>query len=233
MNFAAANPGSWRSVAAYAAAPVFLAIITDRVISVIRRHVLPGDTESAWAWLGHATIHAARLTALVALYLLRTILAPKETATGLRRMVLDAAPVPGPPSASAATANGTDEREDHDGQADDDDRDRGDGARRRVRHQEAGVPVPLPGPPAVRDPGGRRPGRRRARTPGRAAGRHRPDLHRRRAQTHRNHRREATSRSPHPRQASDGPGTWPWPPSSPASPCSPAARCSPASRSGG
>ena len=59
-------------------------------------------------------------------------------------------------------------------------------ARHRVRHQEAGVPVPLPGPPAVRDPGGRRPGRRRARTPGRPAGRHRPDLHRRRAQAHRN-----------------------------------------------
>src|SRR6516162_720025 len=90
MNLAAADPASWRSVLAYTAAPVFLAIITDRVISVIRRHVLPGDTESAWAWLGRATIGAARLTALIALYLLRTVLAPKETATGLRRMVLDA-----------------------------------------------------------------------------------------------------------------------------------------------
>lgn len=118
MNFAAANPGSWRSVTAYTAAPVFLAIITDRVISVIRRHVLPGDTESAWAWLGHATIRAARLTALIALYLLRTILAPKETATGLRRMVLAAAPVPGTTEPSAV--NGTGEPEDHDGQADDD-----------------------------------------------------------------------------------------------------------------
>ena len=89
MNFAAADPGSWRSVAAYTAAPVFLAIITDRVISVIRRHVLPGDTESAWAWLGRATIGAARLTALIALYLLRTVLAPKETGDEARR-------VPGP-----------------------------------------------------------------------------------------------------------------------------------------
>ena len=104
MNFAAANPGSWRSVAAYTAAPVFLAIITDRVISVIRRHVLPGDTESAWAWLGHATVHAARLAVLVALYLLRTLLAPKETAKGLRRMVLDAAPVPEATNAAAAPA---------------------------------------------------------------------------------------------------------------------------------
>ena len=128
MNFAAANSGSWRSVTAYTAAPVFLAIITDRVISVIRRHVLPGDTESAWAWLGHATIHTARLTALIALYLLRIVLAPKETATGLRRMVLNAAPVPGPTRASATTAaNRTDEPEDHDDQADDEPGNRDDG----------------------------------------------------------------------------------------------------------
>jgi hypothetical protein len=104
MNFAAADPGSWRSVAAYTAAPVFLAIITDRVISVIRRHVLPADTESAWASLGHATIGAARLTALIALYTLRTALAPRETATGLRRMVLDAAPVPGALQVTAAAS---------------------------------------------------------------------------------------------------------------------------------
>jgi hypothetical protein len=123
MNFAAANPGSWRSVAAYTAAPVFLAIITDRVISVIRRHVLPADTESAWAWLGHAMIGAARLTALIALYTLRTALAPKETATGLRRMVLDAAPVPGAIQVTAAPAvGGSDAPGDHDGQADEDSR---------------------------------------------------------------------------------------------------------------
>jgi hypothetical protein len=121
MNFAAANPGSWRSVAAYTAAPVFLAIITDRVISVIRRHVLPGDTESAWAWLGHATVHAARLAVLVALYLLRTLLAPKETAKGLRRMVFDAAPVPEATKPAAAPAIARPgEPEDQDGQADED-----------------------------------------------------------------------------------------------------------------
>jgi hypothetical protein len=121
MNFAAANPASWRSVAAYTAAPVFLAIITDRVISVIRRHVLPGDTESAWAWLGHATVHAARLAVLVALYLLRTLLAPKETAKGLRRMVLDAAPVPETTNAAAAPAIARPgELEDQHDQADED-----------------------------------------------------------------------------------------------------------------
>jgi hypothetical protein len=115
MNLAAANPGSWRSVVAYTAAPVFLAIITDRVISVIRRHVLPGDTESAWGWLGRVTIRATRLTAVVALYTLRTVLAPKETAAGLRRMVLDAAPVPRMIQGTADPAiQGSDEPEDQD-----------------------------------------------------------------------------------------------------------------------
>jgi hypothetical protein len=94
MNFAAANPGSWRSVAVYVAAPVFAAIVTDRVISVIRRHVLPLDSESAWAPLGHAVMVTARLAGFVALYLLRAMLAPSETAKGVRRMVLDAAPIP-------------------------------------------------------------------------------------------------------------------------------------------
>jgi hypothetical protein len=112
MNFAAANPGSWRSVLAYTAAPVFLAIITDRVISVIRRHVLPGDTESAWAWLGRATIRTARLAVLAALYALRMVLAPKDTATGLRRMVLAAAPVPGMTEATAVPAIGAPDEDD-------------------------------------------------------------------------------------------------------------------------
>ena len=127
MNFAAADPTSWRSVLAYTGAPVFLAIITDRVISVIRRHILPGDTESAWAWLGRATIGAARLSALVALYALRTVLAPAETAQGLRRMVLDAAPVPGGiQTTPTSTVSGPDEHDD-DGQAGQDDQ-RGDEA---------------------------------------------------------------------------------------------------------
>ena len=95
MNFAAANAASWRSVVAYTAAPIFLAIITDRVISVIRRHVLPFDTESAWAWLGLFTVRCLRLSGVVVLYSLRVVLAPKSTLSGLRRMVLNAAPVPG------------------------------------------------------------------------------------------------------------------------------------------
>ena len=95
MNLAAADPASWRSIAAYAAAPVFLAVITDRVIAVIRQHVLPLDAESAWAPVGRAAVAVLRLGAVVALYLLRTVLAPSGTLRGLRQMVLDATPVPG------------------------------------------------------------------------------------------------------------------------------------------
>jgi hypothetical protein len=95
MNLAAADPASWRSVAAYVSAPVFLAVITDRVIAVIRQHVLPLDTESAWAPLGRAAVIMPRLAGVVAVYLLRAMLAPSSTLRGLRQMVLDAAPVPG------------------------------------------------------------------------------------------------------------------------------------------
>ena len=122
MNVSAADTASPRSVAAYAVAPIALAVVVDRVVAVIRRHVLGDDEASAWTWLGHVTTSAARLAALVALYLLRTILAPAETARGLRRIVLDAAPLPGPPPATAvAAAGGPDEREDQDGQAGEDD----------------------------------------------------------------------------------------------------------------
>jgi hypothetical protein len=95
MNLAAADPASWRSLAAYVSAPVFLAVITDRVIAVIRQHVLPLDAESAWAPLGRAAVIMLRLAGVVAVYLLRTMLAPSGTLRGLRQMVLDAAPVPG------------------------------------------------------------------------------------------------------------------------------------------
>jgi hypothetical protein len=94
MNYLAADAASARSVVAYTAAPVFLAVVTDRVISVIRRHVLPGDSESAWRSLGRFLVACARLAGIVALYSLRAVLAPRETTGGLRRMVLAAAPVP-------------------------------------------------------------------------------------------------------------------------------------------
>ena len=44
------------------------------------------------------TAAAARALGLVLLYLLRLVLAPRSTAAGLRRLVLDAAPVPGAPA---------------------------------------------------------------------------------------------------------------------------------------
>jgi len=101
MNYAAADAASWRSVVAYVAAPVFLAVIVDRVISVIRRHVLPVDAGSAWVPLGRALRAAAARAGVVLLYSLRFALAPGSTASGLRRRVLVATPLPeaagGPP----------------------------------------------------------------------------------------------------------------------------------------
>ena len=83
MNYAAADDGSPRSVAAYCMPPVFLAVVVDRVVAVVRRHVLGDDERSAWAALG-----------LAVLYALRCVLAPPSTAGGLRRWVLAATPLP-------------------------------------------------------------------------------------------------------------------------------------------
>jgi Protein of unknown function (DUF2637) len=95
MNASAADTASPRSVVAYTVAPVALAVVVDRVVAVIRRHVLGDDEASAWTALGRAVIAAVRLAGLVLLYSLRFALAAPETAKGLRRMVLDAAPLPG------------------------------------------------------------------------------------------------------------------------------------------
>jgi len=95
MNVSAADTASPRSVVAYAVAPVALAVVVDRVVAVIRRHVLADGEASAWTSLGRAVVAAGRLAGLVLLYSLRTVLAPRETSAGLRRMVLDAAPLPG------------------------------------------------------------------------------------------------------------------------------------------
>jgi Protein of unknown function (DUF2637) len=95
MNYLAADDASPRSVIVFTAAPVFAAIITDRVVSVVRRHALGIGEESAWRGLGRAVAGLVRVTGLLALYWLRFALAPKQTASGVRRMVLDAAPLPG------------------------------------------------------------------------------------------------------------------------------------------
>jgi len=70
-------------------------------VAVIRRHDLADAEPSAWAAAGRATAAAARIAGLVVLYLLRFVLAAPDTARGLRRMVLDAAPLPSLPRAPA------------------------------------------------------------------------------------------------------------------------------------
>ena len=98
MNASAADTASPRSVVAYTVAPVALAVVVDRVVAVIRRHVLGDEEASAWTALGCAVAATARLAGVVLLYSLRTVLAPRETSAGLRRMVLTAAPLPGLPA---------------------------------------------------------------------------------------------------------------------------------------
>jgi hypothetical protein len=93
MNVSAADLASPRSVTAYAVAPITLAVAVDRVVAVIRRHVLADRESSAWATLGRAAI-AAGITGLVLPYCLRFALAAPQTARGLRRIVLEATPLP-------------------------------------------------------------------------------------------------------------------------------------------
>jgi hypothetical protein len=101
MNISAADVASPRSVAAYAVAPIALAAAVDRVVAVIRRHVLADREPSAWITLGRAAAATARMAGLVLLYCLRFAMAAPETARGLRRMVLDAAPLPAHPGVPA------------------------------------------------------------------------------------------------------------------------------------
>jgi Protein of unknown function (DUF2637) len=101
LNISAADVASPRSVAAYAVAPVALAVVVDRVVAVIRRHGRADAEPSARTTLGHAAAAAARIAGLVLLYSLRFALAAPQTARGLRRMVLDAAPLPALPQAPA------------------------------------------------------------------------------------------------------------------------------------
>ena len=93
MNYAAANDGSPRSVAAYVMPPVFLAVVVDRVVAVVRRHVLGDSERSAWTGFGR-----------VALYVLRFVLAMPSTAKGLRRQVLILTPLPDTSAAALSPA---------------------------------------------------------------------------------------------------------------------------------
>jgi Protein of unknown function (DUF2637) len=84
MNFAAADDTSPKSVLAYVMPPVFLAVVTDRVVSVARRHVHGTGERSPWLAAGR-----------VALYALRLAVALPSTAAGLRRWLLASTPLPG------------------------------------------------------------------------------------------------------------------------------------------
>ena len=94
MNYLAADVTSVRSVAVYVMPPVVFAVCTDQVVAVIRRHGLGIAEDSAWAVMGRLALAAVRLAGIILLYGLRFILAPAQTARGLRRMVLNAAPLP-------------------------------------------------------------------------------------------------------------------------------------------
>ena len=89
MNWTAADHASLRSVAVYVSAPILLALVTDRVISVVRRHVLgmPEDA-SVWARFGRALGRAA-------LWAARLLVDFRATRTGIRQAILRATPLPG------------------------------------------------------------------------------------------------------------------------------------------
>ena len=95
QNYAAADVTSPRSVAAFVMPPLFLALVVDRVVAVVRRHVLGDAERSVWAASGRGVATLVKGLGLVLLYLLRLVLAPPSTSAGLRRVVLNAAPLPG------------------------------------------------------------------------------------------------------------------------------------------
>ena len=94
MNYLAADVSSVRSVAVYVMPPAVFAVCTDQTVAVIRRHGLGIAEDSAWTVLGRLVLAVARLAGIILLYALRFILAPAETAKGLRQVVLNAAPLP-------------------------------------------------------------------------------------------------------------------------------------------
>jgi len=102
MNYLAADVASVRSVAVYVMPPAVFAVCTDQVVSVVRRFGLGISEDSAWAVLGMSVVAAARLAGIIVLYSLRLVLAPAETARGMRKMVLAAAPIPQPGPRQAA-----------------------------------------------------------------------------------------------------------------------------------
>jgi hypothetical protein len=97
MNYAAADVTSARSVLAFVMPPIFLAVVIDRVVAVIRRYVLAERERSPWAELGKGLDRVSRVAGVVIMYSLRFVLAPVSTPRGLRQVVLNATPLPEPP----------------------------------------------------------------------------------------------------------------------------------------
>ena len=83
MNYAAADVLSPRSVLVYVLPPLLLAVAVDRVIAVVRRHVLGDDDRASWQLLGKVVLYGIRFT-----------VAAPSTASGLRRWVLLSTPLP-------------------------------------------------------------------------------------------------------------------------------------------
>jgi hypothetical protein len=104
QNYAAADVTSPRSIAAYVAPSLFLALVVDRVVAVVRRHVLGTAERSVWVRVGRSVAMLARALGFILLYLLRFFLAPPSTGAGLRRVVLNAAPLPAAPERPAIPA---------------------------------------------------------------------------------------------------------------------------------
>jgi hypothetical protein len=94
QNYAAADVSSPRSVAAYVAPSLFLALVVDRTVAAMRRHVLGEAEGSVWATVGRTLAAMARGIAVILLYVLRFVLAPPSTGAGLRQVVLNATPLP-------------------------------------------------------------------------------------------------------------------------------------------
>jgi hypothetical protein len=99
MNYEAANSTSIHAITVYVMPAVAFAVCTDLVVSVVRRFYYGlEDQASPWAALGHAALAVLRVALVVGLYTLRLTLDHAETWRGLRRIVLNAAPLPPEPA---------------------------------------------------------------------------------------------------------------------------------------
>jgi hypothetical protein len=108
MNALAAAPG-WRDLAVWVMPAAVYALASDTLIGVVRTWALARTREAGQATADEDATPMAIVGGLI-LWLLRMILAPPSTVTGLRRWVLDECPVaPGrkaPPSQTARPRRG-------------------------------------------------------------------------------------------------------------------------------